>query len=188
MKKKTISGIVVSFILVIFLTQGCATHINKPASAAQPATIKFSKFSKFEIAPVTISPKFASQSANKKAAKKIEENIFACMSMCLTDLKKIEEGKAKVGPGASGLLIQPEIKEIKFIGGAARFWVGPMAGSSAVLMKTKYIDKKTGKIIAEPEFYRAANAFGGGFSMGATDNMMLDTIAQDICRYTSNNR
>ncbi len=188
MSRKTISRIVLTSILVLFFTQGCATHINKPAAAPQPAKMKFGEFSKFELAPVSISPKFASQPANKKAAKKIEENIFACMSMCLTDLKKVEEKSTLVNSDTSALLLQPTIEEIKFIGGAARFWVGPMAGSSAVLMKMTYKNKKTGEIIAEPEFYRSANAFGGGFSMGATDNMMLNSIAQDICNYTSNNR
>ena len=85
---------------------------------------------------------------------------------------------------AAGFLME---KEIKFIGGFARFMVGGMAGSSAVLMKVTFLNSETGKVVAEPEFYRAANGMGGGYSMGATDNLMLDQIAQDIALYAKMN-
>lgn len=129
--------------------------------------------------PATISPAFASAEANQKAARKINENLFNEMRMVLPDLKD-----ASGDPGAGTLVIEPVIEEIKFIGGFARFMVGAMAGSSAVLMKVTYTDAGTGKVIAEPEFYRAANAMAGGYSMGSSDNMMLTEIARDIANYT----
>jgi len=58
-----------------------------------------------------------------------------------------------------------------------------MAGSSAVLMQVTFRDGNTGEIIADPEFYRAANAYAGGWSMGATDNLMLDDITKDVAGY-----
>jgi hypothetical protein len=63
-----------------------------------------------------------------------------------------------------------------------------MAGSSAVLMKVKLQDAASGEVLAEPEFYRAANAFTGGQTIGVTDNLMLDQIADDIANYCARNR
>ncbi len=98
----------------------------------------------------------------------------------LLNSKEKQEGKT--------LLIKPRIKEIKFIGGAARFWVGSMAGSSAVLMDVLYLDKESGETVAHAEFYDMASAFAGSYNMGATDNMMLKNIATQIINYTSANR
>ena len=103
-----------------------------------------------------------------------------------TGIKVVDKSTGK--PETRTLVIRPPIKEIKFIGGAARFWVGPMAGSSAVLMEVSFVDKETGDVIAAPQFYRVANAWGGGMSMGGADNMMLSQVVQDIVIYTTSNR
>ena len=63
-----------------------------------------------------------------------------------------------------------------------------MAGSSAVLMQVTYRDSSTGEIIADPEFFRKAGAWSGAMSIGAADNRMLEDIAEDVVRYSSNNR
>ena len=173
----------VSFFLLIF-TQGCATHLRKPAGPPQPAKVKFSNFQAVEMNHVTISPRFASAEPNQKALKKIDKELLYCMHLIFPNLNEAEETNS----GIRALLIEPNIEEIKFIGGAARFWVGSWAGSSAVLMKVTYRDKATGETIAEPEFYRRSNAWEGQSSMGATDNLMLDNVARDICTYTSSNR
>jgi len=176
--------ILIICIFLLLFGQGCATNLRKPSGPPQPAKIKFSTFQGFQMAPVTISQKFAKAEANQKASRKINEVLSDCMHLAFPTLNELEETDSDV----STLLIQPNIEEIKFIGGGARFMVGAMAGSSAVLMKVTYSIKETGEVIAEPEFYRQANAFGGAYSMGTTDNMMLNTIAQDICTYTGANR
>jgi len=76
----------------------------------------------------------------------------------------------------------------KFIGGAARFWAGAMAGSSAVLMQVTFRDGNTGQIIADNEFYRVANACYEGLTIGVPDNLMLEEIARDVASYCSLNR
>lgn len=189
--------------LLLFLSQGCATTIRAPKEYPKSPKVKFSEFSAIEYAHVTISPKYASSSSNKKAAKKIDEILLSCLRPSFPNLQEATQPAPGTGsntqniqeatqtaPGASSnartLLIEPLIEEIKFIGGAARFWVGAMAGSSAVLMKVTYRDKATGEVIAEPEFYQKGNAFGGGWSIGGTDNLMLENVARDICNYTNN--
>jgi len=158
--------------------QGCATNLTKPACDPKPASCKMTTFQAVQLEPVTISPKFAASDANQKAAVKIDEHMFKKIKMVIPCVQAAD-GTA----GAGTLLITPLIKEIKFIGGFARFMVGGMAGSSAVLMKVTFSDAGTGDVIAEPEFYCDASSMAGGYSMGRSDNLMLDEIADEVADY-----
>ena len=172
------------FVLLAFtLAQGCATKLTKPAVPPQPTTVKLSTFETVTMKKVEIAPEFASAGANQKAARKINEVLVYNMRMVFPNLREASGEDVQ-----TGLLIEPLIQEIKFIGGAARFWVGAMAGSSAVLIKVSFRDASTGELIGEPQFYRAANAYTGGWSMGSTDNRMLEDIAKDIVNYATLNR
>jgi len=175
-------------ILAAFFMTGCATNLSKPAVAPVPASVKLGEFNRVEMKAVAISEKFAAADANQKAGKKIDKVLFTNMRMVFNDLIRIELGDDFSQSGDRTLQITPLIKEIKFIGGGARFMVGAMAGSSAVLMQVTMRDSETGEVIAEPEFYRDANAYSGGWSMGATDNKMLEDIAKDIVQYCSMNK
>jgi hypothetical protein len=181
MEAKTTRCLAVIFVLAMIFTQGCATNLSKPAALPQPSKVRFSQFKNVEMKNVEISLQFASSGANQKAARRINEHLFTKMNMIFPGLNHgQEEGRT--------LLIEPYIKEIKFVGGGARFMVGALAGSSAVLMKVTYTDQSTGEVVAEPEFYQDASAFGGAHTMGSTDNQMLDAIAQDVANYSVANR
>jgi len=175
---------IVAVVAASLFTQGCATNLRKAAAGPFPATVRFDEFKAVEMQHVTILAPFDESGANKKAAKKIDSLLFAQMPMVLPVLKEAQDSK----PVVRTLRITPVIEEVKFIGGNARFWLGTLAGSSAVLMKVTYVDSATGNVVAEAEFYRAAGAWSGANSMGATDNMMLDNIVQDICGYSRLNR
>ena len=170
-------------VLASLFGSGCATNIRKPAASPMPTEAKFSTFKEVVMKPVSLAPSFSASSANQKACDKIDRGLSNQMSMVFPGMKKLEADGAVDSKGKR----VPVIEEIKFIGGFARFMVGGMAGSSAVLMKVTFVNSETGKVVAEPEFYRAASGMGGGYSMGATDNMMLDQIAQDIALYAKMN-
>lgn len=163
---------------------GCATKIRKPVGEPQPAKVKLGEFKHVELTAVVIAP--ALGKANAKAVAKLDGLIDQKVRHVFTSVSR--PGEAAAAPGGRTLRITPEIEDMKFIGGAARFWVGAMAGSSAVLMKVKLQDAASGEVLAEPEFYRAANAFTGGQTIGVTDNLMLDQIADDIANYCARNR
>ena len=183
-----ISGLLFTLLLLSLFMSGCATNLTKPTSAPSPAKIKLNEFAAVEMKAVTISEQFAEAEANQKAKRKIDEVLFTNMQMVFNNLQRIEMGSEFSSSGTRTLQITPVIEEIKFIGGAARFWVGAMAGSSAVLMQVTLRDSSTGEIIANPEFYRDANAYAGGWSIGASDNKMLEDIALDVVNYCSMNK
>jgi len=176
--------IISSALIALLFSSACATKIKSTVQTNPPPSEAFSGFTAFELKPATLAPAFATQDPNKKALAKIQENISATMDPVLSGWN--QAGAAKGGP-ARTLVIEPVVTEIKFVGGAARFWAGPMAGSSAVIMNAKITEKETGKVIASPEFYAKANAWGGSMTIGATDNMMLPNIAQRLTNYLMTN-
>ncbi|MFH0879352.1 MAG: DUF4410 domain-containing protein [Lentisphaerota bacterium] len=178
---------IVSIVLSAALWSGCATNLRKPDAPPMPTKVKLSTFKSVSMKTVVVDPKFAGASANEKARKKINELLVTQMKMVFPELNPIEADAKVDAKDQKVLLIEPMIEEIKFIGGAARFWVGAMAGSSAVLMKVTFIDAATGDILSAPQFYKAGNAMGGAYSMGSTDNQMLDQVVQDIAMYAKIN-
>ncbi len=172
----------------ILLVTGCATQIRPPAGGPMPASVKFALFDSVVMKHVDINSKLAGSSANRAAVKKIDEHLFTKMRHVLKDLRDGDAAAPVVAASGRPLLITPHVSDIKFIGGAARFWVGPLAGSSAVRMKVTYTDLRSNAVVAEPEFYAQANAFAGSFTFGAMDNLMLERIANEIVDYTRLNQ
>lgn len=162
---------------------GCATTYIKPSTTQNPPPAeKFSTFSRFELKPVDLSSTYAGDEANQKARAKIQEYFDQRVKPTIT------EWNAKAGQdGGRTLSIEPRIEHIKFIGIGARIWVGPLAGSSAVIMKVRYVDQSTGKAIAEPEFFQRAAAWSGAFTMGGQDNAMLARIVTLAADYNTKN-
>lgn len=181
-------GKVVVIMIAVFVISGCATNLSKPTRDPMPTKVKLSEFKNVEMKAVGISESFASAEANQKALRKIDEILFRDIRMLFPNFKRIEQGNDFSKGEDRTLQIMPYIKEIKFVGGGARFWVSAMAGSSAVLMPATLRDSSNGEIIADPEFYRSSGAFAGAGTIGATDNRMLEDIAQDIVKYCGFNK
>ena len=180
----TARGVGTLLLLLAFtLAQGCATNLSKPDGTPQPTPVRLSTFKTITMKKIEIAPDFASAGANQKAAKKINEVLVENMRMVFPNLRETDGEDVR-----SGLLIEPLIQEIKFIGGAARFWVGAMAGSSAVLMKVTFRDASTGEVLQAPQFYRSAGAYSGSWSMGVADNRMLEDVAKDVVNYAKLNQ
>jgi PBP1b-binding outer membrane lipoprotein LpoB len=136
----------ITLLMLLALTAGCTTNI-KPSVETNPAPAeKFSAFNRFELLPVQAA---TSEVSNQQAAmKKIEENTQNILGKRLQQLNsKPQTGQPRT------LLIEPTVTELKFVSGGKRFWAGAMAGSSAVVLKAKFTEKETGKLIANPEFY-----------------------------------
>ena len=188
MKRSKTGRILLFCTLAGFLLAGCATHITKPTHAPEPAKVRFGTFKHVAMKAVALDEKFAEADANQRAVRKIDSVLFENMKMVFPGLVRVDPGK-EFAPGDDRTLeITPLVKEIKFVGGGARFMVGAMAGSSAVLMQVSYRDSATGEVIADPEFYRVGNAYSGGWSIGASDNKMLKDVAVDVVNYARFNQ
>jgi hypothetical protein len=178
--KSVISSII---LLASLVFSGCATQIHSSTNRNPPPLEKFSNFTRFEMTKIAMLPPYAGQESNERALRKIQEHVSAKLD---PKLAAWNEKGASVTPVRT-LLIEPTVTEIKFISGGARFFAGAMAGSSAVILKVKYSEKETGKVIHEAELYAKADARMGGLSIGVTDNKMLLRIADRFLDYTLTN-
>lgn len=62
-----------------------------------------------------------------------------------------------------------------------------MAGSSAVRFTLQLTAEPGGEVIASPEFFQRAAAYGGMWSMGGTDNAMLVRVSTVLQEYLERN-
>lgn len=169
----------------------CATQVTETPTQIKRSSVPFGQFGKAILLKTEMAVEYEGQGANEKAVKKIDE-ILAERTRALFDSIEVitlDEYKAMDLTQLSAkdvLVIKPYIKQIKFIGGAARFWAGAMAGSSVVVMDTHFIDAASGEVVGEAGFYRRAGAYTDAF--GTASNRMLEDVAQDVVNYIATNR
>ena len=179
MNKAIIAG--ACFVVSTFMLGGCATKIKASANTNPPPAERFGNFSRIEIKPALLTTEMASNSANQRALVKIQENLDLNLKTYLQQWNSEKTGNGRT------LVIEPVVEQIKFIGAGARVFAGPLAGSSAVVMKLKITDTATNKIVAYPEFFQRAEAWSGAFTFGVHDNLMLTRTARIASDYVINN-
>jgi hypothetical protein len=149
------------------LLQGCATNIKASSTQNPPPKEAFSAFGKIELRTVVFKTGIAGDASG---LAKIDENLKKKLNSSLVTWNR-QPGNGRV------LIIEPVIEEMSFKHGASRVLLGPMVGSSGVLLRLN-INDGSGQQIASPEFFQHAGAWSGGFTMGIHDNLMLMRVAE----------
>lgn len=147
-----------------------------------PPVHKLQGYSGYELKPLTLAPDMAGKKNVDKVVAKTEENIQQSVAPIVKQWNESADASSK-----EKLLIEPGIVSVHKPSGANRFWAGAMAGSGHIVMKVKISEQSSGKVIAEPEFYRRANAMAGAWTFGAHDNAMLQKIAGLLANYLTAN-
>lgn len=165
-----------SAVLAAGMLQGCATRI-KASSTDNPApAVAFNTYSRIEVKPVVFKQGYKGDYAG---LAKIDENLKKDLA------PKLEQWNQRSSNGRT-LVIEPVVEEMSFKRVATRVFLGPLAGSSGVLMSVTFRDN-TGKVIATPQFFQRTAAFSGGFTLGVQDNMMLTRVANLASGYIISN-
>jgi hypothetical protein len=155
----------------------CVTNIHPNVTANPPPAEPLSHFQHFVLEPIKVSDSAAHETA---AIEKISTYMHQRVGATLASWENHnQDGRV--------LDVEPDIVQLKFVSGGARFFAGALAGSSAVLMRVKFVDGQTGQVLADPEFYQRAAAYGGAWSVGGTDNGMLARIATVVQEYLNRN-
>ncbi len=160
--------------LTVVLVSGCVTHVRPTVGSNPPPTLAFNQFEQFELARLAVD----SGVWEPAAVARIQENLDVKLNPLIVSWNR---------GGGDTLVIEPRIRELKFVGGGTRWWAGWFAGSSAVRMTVKISDKSTGAPVAEPEFFQRAAAFGGAYTFGGADNGMLTRIVTVVEEYLRRN-
>lgn len=158
-------------------------YIEAKQSTNPPPSAALDSFDRFEMTPVAMGAPYAGQAANEQAKQRLQANLDERLPPLLTEWST----KPPKNDPPRVLRIEPTIRHVKFISTKARLWAGAFAGGTAVLMTVKLSDAATGEVIAEPEFYQHANAFGAAYSFGATDKAMLVRVADLVTNYLKAN-
>lgn len=156
--------------------QACSTNI-KASSTQNPAPKEaFSAFGKIELKSVVFK---AGTTGDYAGLAKIDENLKKTLKSSL-DTWNMQPTSGRV------LTIEPIVDEMSFKHGAKRVLLGPLAGSSGVLMHLSIKDQD-GRQVASPEFFQRAGAWSAGFVMGVHDNLMLARVAELAGKYVIEN-
>ena len=144
-----------------------ATDAGAVAATTAASSSKLSKpYTKLVVAPFLCAPEITKDYPT--ALGECQANALAVLrskkGFERVDLK--EEGKT---PDETTLVATVQITEMRITSGAARFWVGAMAGSSYVKAKVTLVDPVTGKVEREQVLNTENNAFGAAWTGGSSD-------------------
>jgi hypothetical protein len=157
----------VSVAIALPLVSGCATKI-KASTAHNPAPAEaFSTYGRIVLKPVSYAPGYRGDpGALAKIAGNLDKNLG----------ESVQQWNRARDNGRT-LTIEPVVEEMSFKSSTKRVFLGPLAGSSGVLMRVTFRDQ-AGKVIAKPEFFQRAGAMSGGFTLGVQDNLMLTRVSK----------
>ena|SRR5690348_1154168 len=161
----------------VLLLAGCATQIHDQNQTITPSKVKLGQFKRVTIKPIDTS---AVPDIEDKVTQRLQESLSKCMAVVFKGIKPFDQR-------AADLVIEPSIVDIKKVNVAQRIFFGAMAGSSAALLKVRFVDYRRKDVLAEPVFYAKSNAFAGAYSVAATDNDMLARLPLEACDYGRDN-
>ncbi|MDH5669064.1 MAG: hypothetical protein OEY86_13735 [Nitrospira sp.] len=165
---------------------GCASDPARRAAVAEeevgrlaPPTRALSEFRDYELKPIAMSSGVMADEAKVDVSKDLGSRI----TTRVTPLLDRWRAKKSEGAEAGVLIIEPKVQELRVISAAARFFLGYMMGDSFVDIDVRLTDSATGQVIAIPRIRRSASAWGGTWSIGMTDQNLLDYITDIVHRY-----
>lgn len=172
--------------LLALTVVGCASDPARRAEVAEweatrlaPPLKPLSEFRDYELKPITMSTGVMADDAKAQVSRELGAKITTRVTPLL------HNWRAQKAQGASGsvLIIEPKVQQLRVISAGARFFVGIMMGESFIDMEVKLTDSATGQVIATPRIRLSADAWGGTWSIGATDKNLLDYITDIAHRY-----
>lgn len=175
--------VLLPLVVAAALSAGCSTTVKKPTVEQNPPPAEaFSRFDRFELKPINTVEGCDKQHGADVALRAIQERMTDLLGGVIASWNK-----RSAPAGSRKLIVEPICSDAKLVGTNARLWGGAFAGSSAIVLRVRYVDAATGKTIAEPVFYQRAGAMGAAWSLGATDRDMLRRIVSLITDYTVGN-
>lgn len=169
----------------VSVLSGCVTGIEPQDHTIRPSKVPLGSFESYSLRPLTVE-KMEGDSGDHVAVAQIETELRGCVRGVLRDLR--EEPTTENGRVGRRLIVEPAIVELKKVNRTERRWVGPLAGSSAVLLRLNLVDAAAGEIVAAPVFHARGDAWQGSFApFAAPDEAMLRRVVEDACTYARQN-
>jgi uncharacterized protein DUF4410 len=158
------------------------SHAALAAPPNPPPANKLQGYSGYELKALTVDATVGEKKNLDKVVAKVEESLHHNVDPIL------QSWNAQASAGnPQKLVIEPHLTSVHKPSGASRFFAGAMAGDGYITVKVSITEQPSGKLIAEPEFYRRASAMAGAWTVGAHDNAMLEKVAALAANYLSAN-
>lgn len=169
--------------IVVAAQAWAAEPIRATASHNPPPAEMLDAFDRVEIRPMTLDEDYSGSGSGRKARDAVRRNFEKELQPWVA----ARNGQPARNDPPRVLVIEPRIDGVRFVGGAARFWLGPFMGSSRVLLRLRLVDAATGAVVAEPEFYQHTRGMSGGFTLGVMDKAMFVRVAGLAADYLEKN-
>jgi hypothetical protein len=167
----------------LLLLAGCATRIYPKDETITPSKVKLSTFTAVVAKPMGVER--VAGEGDPEGVNTIHIALINCLKPLFPNLKQVGSEQTEFAPGT--VIIEPAIEDMKRVTPAQRVFASQIAGSSAVLLRTRYTDAASGQVIASPVFYAKADARAGAWTMGVMDHVMLGRVADLACSYAKSN-
>ncbi len=153
-------------VLLIFVLNACAhrTPVAKIDIEQVKATLKYKNivFREFKAALDVKYPDAALSECMRSTTEYLQKKgVFKTVEK--------DSGKAYDEPV---MYVDVFLTNLRIVSGAARIWVGAMAGRSHMIIKAKLTDASNGSVIAEQELIGMPGAYGAAFSGGQSDQAL----------------
>lgn len=147
-----------------------------------PPSVALSTFERYELAPLALADGLDAHKGNVVAQRYLQVDLEERLRK-LVDAHNAAAGDA---PGRT-LVLTPEVSAIRFITGGKRLLFGGFGGKSWAVLTLRLVDKATGEVVAKPRFEQRALGIFGGYSLGASDKLMLARLADMAAAYLVDN-
>jgi len=175
--------------LALLMLAGCAANPETVQSVAETESARlakpsrpFSTFAHYELQPMVRGPAVEREAGKVEEARDLEKRMRDVIEPLLAEWEA-----APAGTRAGTLVIEPRLASLKVVSGGARFWAGAMAGDSHIDIDLFITEKESGAMVANPRLKMEADAMAGGWSIGATDQNLLDYVASTARQYLTDN-
>jgi len=155
-----------------------AADASRLAAPSRP----LSSFSRFELAPMTFGQAIRAEEGKMREAREFQ------IAYDLRIRGLLDQWNTSVPASARDtLVVETDLVGLRIISGAARFWAGAFAGDSFLNLDLKLMNKHTGEQIADVRIHKSADAMGGAWSVGQTDQNLDQYVIEIVRTYLSNN-
>jgi hypothetical protein len=168
---------VVLAVVAVMLSHVALAGPSNPAPAN-----KLQGYSGYELKALTVDATVGEKKNLDKVVAQIDQNLHQKLDPLLGNWNAQPDATA-----SQKLVIEPHLVEVHKPSGATRFFAGAMAGNGHIRVKVLITEQPSGKVVAEPQFYRHASAVASTWTMGAHDNAMLEKVAALVASYLSAN-
>jgi len=176
--RRTLAAAALAFVLITPLH--AATPSFDASARNPPPSVALSTFDRYEIAKLALADGLDAHKGNVVAQRYLQVDLDE-------RLRKLVEARNAASPPGRTLQVTPQITDIRFITGGKRLLFGGFGGKSWAVLKLRLVDKATGELVAEPRFEQRAYGIFGGYSLGASDKLMLARLADMAAAYLADN-